>query len=178
MEVEYKITIASDSMNGIVIPTDEIQSFLRLPEADPEIVMLRDAAIRMAEQYMNRAITDQQGKVRATVRSFRIPYIPFSGNVVIKKVMANGEEIYRYNYDEITGYFSVDKDVQVPIVLDVQYEPNFTGVPAAVKLAIMKIIATEYEMRESVSIGVSITEAPNSATRILDLYRLPSGGIY
>ncbi|MFQ2569783.1 head-tail connector protein [Aeromonas caviae] len=177
MEVEYKITAASDSANENLITNDEIQSFLRLPEADPEIAILRDAAIRMAEKYMNRAITEQSGKIRSNVHSFRIPYIPLSGMVNITGVKSDNEEVLSYKFDHITGYFSVSRETSLPIVIDVSYEVE-SSIPAAIKLAIMKIIATEYEMRESVSVGVSVTEAPNSAMRILDLYRLPSGGIY
>lgn len=178
MEVEYKITIASDTVNRLFITDEEIQSFLRLPDFDLELTILRDAAIRMAERYMNRAITEQIGVVRSEMHSFRMPYIPFGGSLNITSIESAGEDVQVWNYDEVTGYLSVDSDLPLPLKVNVKYETNVDGIPAAIKLAILKIIATEYEMRESVSIGVSINEATNSATRILDLYRLPSGSIY
>lgn len=178
-QVEYKIDGYESTNLETLISDDEIQNFLRLPDSDQEIPILREAAIRMAERYMNRPLTKQSGWVYANAHEFRVPYTPITGSIAIKSITdASDKPVIDYSWDKVTNKVKIDRLVQLPVTISIDFVKEDIPLPAAIKLAILKIAATEYEYRESSIVGASVAEIPNSASRILDLYSLPAGGVY
>ncbi|MFQ2201033.1 hypothetical protein ACK325_02565 [Aeromonas hydrophila] len=177
-QVEYRIDY-SDVDFEVLVKEDEIQNYLRLPDSDFEIPILRESAIRMAERYMNRPLTKQSGSVYANVHEFRIPYTPITGDITIKSITdSSGKPVTGYTWDRVTNKIKLDRLVQLPVTLEIDFIKEDVPLPAAIKLAILKICATEYELREDSVVAASVTEIPNTAAKILDLYSLPAGGVY
>lgn len=177
-QVEYKIDYPDVDFE-LLVKEDEIQNYLRLPDSDSEIPILRESAIRMAERYMNRPLTKQSGSVYANVYGFRIPYTPITGDIAVKSITdASGKPVQGYELDRVTNRVKLDRLVQLPVTLEIDFIKEDVPLPAAIKLAILKICATEYELREDSVVSASVTEIPNTAARILDLYSLPAGGVY
>jgi len=178
-QVEYKVEFSDDVDFEILVKEDEIQNFLRLPDSDQEIPILRESAIRIAERYMNRPLTKQSGCVYSNTHEFRVPYTPISGDIEIQTITDNsGNQITNYIWDRITNKVKIDNTVQLPVILSVDFIKENIPLPASIKLAILKICATEYDQREDHVVGASVTQVSNSAARILDLYSLPAGGFY
>lgn len=178
-QVEYKVEFSDDVDFETLVKEDEIQNFLRLPDSDQEIPILREAAIRMAERYMNRPLTKQSGSVYANAHEFRVPYTPITGSIAIKSITdASDKPVIDYSWDKVTNKVKLDRLVQLPVTISIDFVKEEIPLPAAIKLAILKIVSTEYELREDSVIAASVVEIPNTAARILDLYSLPAGGVY
>lgn len=178
-QVEYKIDGYESTNLETLISDDEIQNFLRLPDSDQEIPILREAAIRIAERYMNRPLTKQSGSVYANTHEFRVPYTPITGYIAIKSITdVSDKPVSGYSWDKVTNKVKLDRLVQLPVTISIDFVKEDIPLPAAIKLAILKIVSTEYELREDSVIAASVVEIPNTAARILDLYSLPAGGVY
>ncbi|EKD9324321.1 phage gp6-like head-tail connector protein [Vibrio vulnificus] len=163
------------------IPLSEIQEHCRIfdPHEDGLLEVYRLAAIDVAEQLTNRAIGVQS--VQATFDSYKArTYLPFGTIRSIASVTAMSdndiiqlpESDYRLNpvSNEIVINSKHSKLTEFIVSYEVGYEVS--EIPHALKIGMLKLIATWFENREDVSNGVSVAEIPFNHQYCFNLYRI------
>ena len=178
--MHFKVITKADIAEQL-LPMEEINDHLRMydPHEESLLEVYRLAAIDAAEQLTNRAIGIQT--IQATFEEFRTrTYLPYGTITSISTVTAmDGDNIvqlpeteYRFNPVSseliINGKHSRLKDFIV--TYEVGYEVE--QVPAAIKIGMLKLIATWFENREDISNGVSVAEIPFNHQYCFALYRL------
>lgn len=182
--MHFKVTNKPD-IGEELLPMSELNDHLRVydPHEEELLAIYRAAAIDFAEQYMNRAIGIQT--VQASFEHYKQRvYLPFGNVLYITRVTAfnSNDEIIElqesdYRLNPVTHELSIKpihkclKDFV--ITYEVGYEP--LAVPVAIKLGIMKLVATWFENREDISNGVSVSQVPFNHQYCFNLYRIPAG---
>lgn len=182
--MHYKVTQRQEIAEQL-IPMSEINDHLRLYDVQEEALLevYRDAAISFAETYMNRALGEQT--IIATLDCYRKScYLPLGDVKEINIITALDEHQepihieptdYRFNpiSNEVTfkSYCNKYSEFMISYVVGTEAQE----IPKAIKLGILKLIATWFESREDVSIGVSVQEMPFSHKACFDLYRISPG---
>ncbi|ELA9841225.1 phage head-tail connector protein [Vibrio parahaemolyticus] len=168
-----------------LLPMSEMNDHLRIydPHEEELLTVYRAAAIDFAEQYMNRAIGVQT--VQASFEDYRQrTYLPFGNVLEVTRLTAfdKNDEIIElnpsdYRLNPVTNEITIKPNHKqlkdFVITYQVGYEP--LAVPVAIKLGILKLIATWYENREDISNGVSVAQVPFNHQYCFNLYRIPAG---
>lgn len=175
VDVEYRIKEYQDFDLENIVSLDEIHNFLRLPDVDPELEILRESAIREAERYMNRPITKQAGVIFANKHEFKMPYLPVMGSVAIQDMKNSNGVVTEYTISDFDYRIAIDKTVRLPVTINLVWLSDNAEQPVSLKIALLKMIASHYEMREDAVIAASVSPIPNTSKRILDLYRVGGG---
>ncbi|MDT8865855.1 head-tail connector protein [Vibrio fluvialis] len=169
-----------------LLPMTEVEQHCRVydPHENELLMAYRLAAISYAERYMNRVIAPCVATATFTEYKSRV-FLPLgdvqsllsieavdrSGNVVM--IDRNAPRLNSVSNElvlpaELSGFqdFVVEYEVGYKLVEDV---------PAAIKIGLLKLIATWYENREDVSNGISVAKVPFNHTQCFELYRIPAG---
>ncbi|WP_330544493.1 hypothetical protein V0242_11770 [Aeromonas hydrophila] len=154
-----------------LISDDEIQNYLILPDADDEISILKLGCLSAAETYLNRPLVESIVTVEAHSRSFMMPYIPINKNVEIIDVSNDSGQVTDFHYSDVSTRVTIGPTVALPVTFTVHVLGRDKTLHPSVKIAVLKMIASEYEMREDAVIGASVSSIPNPSQRILKLYR-------
>lgn len=158
------------------VPLELAKSHLRVVGTHDDGLIERyvKAARKAAENYINQAIVlaryEQTGD--RLERSFEL----------LKHPVQQVESIYwgEYQYIE-TDYHVRSNYLYLPVVDGLEpafdagkvtYTAGFEEVPEDIVSAILLILGHLYENRESVVVGVTVTEVPMGAKWLLDPYRL------
>ncbi|HHW4400003.1 TPA: head-tail connector protein [Aeromonas hydrophila] len=170
LSVVYKVKTVIGSYDDL-ISDDEIQNYLRLPDADDEISILKLGCLSAAETYLNRPLVESVVSVEANSRSFLMPYMPISKNINIIDVSNDQGEVTDFHYSDVSTRVTIGPTVQLPVTFTVHTMVGDKKLHPSIKIAVLKMIASEYEMREDAVIGASVSSIPNTSERILKLYR-------
>lgn len=181
--MHYKI-ISKNTIVEELLPMEEVMSFLRVYDYQEESLLsiLREAAVDFTENYTNRLFGS--GLVVGTFKYFKqevmLPFNP-SAIVEIKAYNQANEEVVisNYRFNKISGTLTFLDDYSQMNDFEVYYNTDYSesNTPHALKVGMLKLIATWYENREDISNGVSVQEIPMNHRRVFDLYRLsPTGG--
>ncbi|EJG0782043.1 hypothetical protein C2F72_RS01345 [Vibrio parahaemolyticus] len=179
--MHFKVINKSDVADQI-LPMEEIQDHLRLydPHEEGLLGVYRLAAIDAAEQMTNRAIGIQT--IQATFEEYRArTYLPYGAIRSVSNVTAIdrdnniiqlSESDYRLN--PVSSEISISNKHSGLRDFIVTYEVGYLveEVPAALKVGMLKLIATWFENREDVSNGVSVAEIPFNHQYCFALYRI------
>ncbi|MCU8498493.1 phage gp6-like head-tail connector protein [Vibrio vulnificus] len=181
--MNYKIlntTIDPESL----LPLSELMDYLRIYDYQEEalVSIYRDAAISFAEAYMNRSFGS--GTVLATFSKFsKSVQLPLSNHVSVLSVTAytsNNEQVTLNNFrhNSVSGVLTFLSDYSNHSDFDVLYSVQCSELAPAIKIGMMKLVATWYENREDISNGVSVAEVPMNHKRCFDLFRLTPSMAY
>ncbi|EHM6953366.1 hypothetical protein KGV31_002165 [Vibrio parahaemolyticus] len=165
-----------------LLPMEEINDHLRVydPHEESLLEVYRLAAIDAAEQLTNRAIGIQT--IQATFDTYRAKtYLPYGTIRSIALVTAFNEanEIVQleesdYRFNPVSSELIIDskhsKLKEFIVTYEVGYEVD--QVPAALKVGMLKLIATWFEAREDLSFGVNVAEIPFNHQYCFSLYRI------
>ncbi|MGY3913613.1 hypothetical protein ACW5XW_23865 [Aeromonas piscicola] len=170
MSVVYKV----DEVIGLyddLIEDDVIQNYLRLPDADEEIGLLKIGCLMSAETYLNRPLVESKVLVESNSRSFLLPYTPVNKNVEIIEASNAYGPVTDFEYSEVSNRVTIGSTVVLPVTFTTHVMKGDTSIHPSIQIGVLKAIASEYEMREDAVIGASVTSIPNQSKRILNLYR-------
>ncbi|EIE5877565.1 phage gp6-like head-tail connector protein [Vibrio parahaemolyticus] len=175
--------ISKTDVTDELLPLEEVMEYLRVYDYQEEQLLnvYRKAAINFAETYMNRVFGYVE--VIATFDSFKQElYLPLGLVASVHEVTAyrNDEliSIGSYRHNAVSGRLRFTKDYSDCTEFTVRYSVAYPVevIPQAIKIGMLKLIATWYENREDISNGVSISEVPNNHRYCFDMYRLKSMG--
>lgn len=170
LSVVYKVKTVIGSYDDL-ISDDEIQNYLRLPEADDEISILKLGCLSAAETYLNRPLVESVVSVEAHSRSFLMPYMPVNKNIEIIEASNDYGTVTDFHYSDVSTRVTIGPTVALPVTFTVHAMKGDTNLHPSIKISVMKMISSEYEMREDAVIGASVSSIPNTSERILKLYR-------
>ncbi|WP_051867787.1 phage head-tail connector protein [Vibrio sp. ER1A] len=168
-----------------LLPMSEINDHLRIydPHEEELLAVYRSAAIDFAEQYMNRALGKQT--VQATFDKYRErTYLPFGDIQEITRITAlndNDDLIelpisdYRFNAVSNEVHLKHGNAKYKDFIITYVAGSEASETNNAIKVGIMKLIATWYESREDISHGVSVSQVPFNHQYCFNLYRIPAG---
>ncbi|KJR15242.1 head-tail connector protein [Vibrio parahaemolyticus] len=180
--MHYKI-ISKNSISEAILPTEEIMDYLRVYDfqEEPLISLYREAAIEFTEAYTNRILGS--GEVYATFKNFKKEvYLPLTPTEVASVHAWNKSnervKITSYRLNSISDSLVFTQDLSGLTDFEVHYLVSYgeQSTPNALKIGMLKLIATWYENREDISNGVSVQEIPMNHKHVFDLFRLPPTG--
>lgn len=170
LSVVYKVKTVIGSYDDL-ISDDEIQNYLANPDADDEVPMLKLGCLSAAETYLNRPIVESLVSVESHSRSFLMPYMPIGKNIEIIEASNDQGEVTDFHYSDVSTRVTIGPTIALPVTFTVHAMKGDTKLHPSIKIAVMKMISSEYEMREDAVIGASVSSIPNTSERILKLYR-------
>lgn len=178
--MHFKVLNKDVSVIEELLPTDILSDHIRVYDVheDALIEAYKLAAIDFAEQYMNRAILPQT--VKSTFETFRKrTYLPFGTVRSITSVTAiKGDQLVElkdYRYNDVSNELVLGESCKGFTDYVVLYEvgENPDQVAHAIKIGVMKLVATWYENREDVANGVSVAQVPFNHLACFNLFRIP-----
>lgn len=163
--IEYKILTRDPDSYFELLTDDLIGQHCILIDSEPELLgMYKYAALEEAERYCNRAICETTIQISSDYKSFRLPY----GMTDVLSVTDGAGQALEYTHNPVTNHITISSSSFYPFYVTAKSE---NLVADSLKTAIAMLIATKYQNRESVVVGVSASELPYNHTRIIDLYR-------
>ncbi|MGE6114375.1 head-tail connector protein [Aeromonas salmonicida] len=177
--LEYFVEFRDTSLINELLSNDLLQQHLILIEDESELLDLyKNAAIAAAEKLMNRPIVPSKIVVSANSTEFRLPY----GGYLIESCVDDNGNPTLYKLNPVTKKVTIQGNPVFPITLKVSCDFSATGegnVPDSVILGVCMAVATSYQNRESVVLGISAAEIPYSQKAIFQQYRIPNnaGGV-
>lgn len=172
-----------------VVEVAEASKHLRLWDnsEDDYVQGLIDAAVEVAEKYMNRLITESTVIVERSTLTLALPLgkaksvssVTYINDITEERVDLPASA---YSFNHITNKIEIKRSVQQ--ALDSVGARNFqityvTGwaieeVPQAVKQGILMLVASMYEMREDAAVGqgITVTEVPVTHRYLFNKYKL------
>jgi hypothetical protein len=150
-----------------ILPMTMIQDHCYINEPDQLSILeaYRAAAIANAESYLNRFITKTELEIYTERTCITLPY----GGVSVISVEDKGANPVEFDFNRVTKQITTRGHVFI------KFNSGYETLPDGLRLALLMMIATAYENRESISNGVSVMEIPLSHISILELYRIPAG---
>ncbi|MFQ2856028.1 head-tail connector protein [Aeromonas caviae] len=170
LSVVYKVKEVIGSYDDL-ISDEEIQNYLRLPDSEDEISILKLGCLSTAETFLNRPLIESIVTVESHARSFMMPYMPINKNIEIIKASNDDGIVTDFHYSDVSTRVTIGPTVALPVTFTVHVMKGDTTIHPSIKIAVLKMIASEYEMREDAVIGASVSSIPNTSQRILKLYR-------
>lgn len=134
------------------VDLDMIKSHLSITfdDSDSLLELLAVAAREEVEEYLGISIVDKT--VICSWNSLSCSELPYSPVKTIVSTTDGSDDISSDVTYSGTGYVRINANREYPT--QVTYETGFTGgVPVALKLAILKLTADNYEQRTGISIG-------------------------
>ncbi len=161
-------------MTSPTIPStllEEVKDFCRIldDESDAVLNILIKAAIDFAQNVTGRQLytATYEVVVAGGDSPIRLPKAPLQE---VSSVTCNGvalEHTVYYDYDVGFIEFSANSDVTIT------YTCGYDEIPDSLKAWVLNKVSTLYENRESIVVGVSVTEVPKSMIDcILDHYKV------
>jgi len=163
------------------ITRDQVKNWLKLETSADDTLIddLIDSLIGQAEQRLNTAIKEQDVTVIYETHNKKVP-LPF-GPV---KSLTSVERLDEGSTESIDSddYFLESDILYISDIyrieddyhhqgLKVQYTAGYETVPAGMKIGFRKLIASNYEDRQDLIGGMSVTELPNSSWSHLNQYK-------
>lgn len=189
-EIKLLIVSAGGCMNYKIVSQGDFD-FVTLDEAkaqcrlmpsftldDDEIYAFIIAASDMAQQYLNLLLTE--GNVLQYVDSYCDEFLLFGGEVTVinsvKASLDDGEVTIPdtdYTLNPVTGNLVVSSAYFAYTEWFIDFDCGYSDLarPMAIKHAILRTIATMYNHREDVSVGLSVAKMPLTSKIILKMYR-------
>ncbi|ENM2831972.1 phage gp6-like head-tail connector protein [Vibrio cholerae] len=177
--MHYKI-LNKTSQSEELIPLETLMEYLRVYDYQEEALVefYREAAIDFAEAYTNRLF--RSANVVSTLPTYKKSfYLPLSNTTRVEKVTAFDKNnklivIDNFRFNPVSSVLTFTSDYSNLSDFEVHHSVCVPPeeVPHAVKIGVMKLVATWYENREDIANGVSATEIPMNHKHCFDLYRL------
>lgn len=176
----------------------EAKAHLRIPSGetgdDTYVTALIAAAREVVEKITNRKLVTQTWKYFLDKfpeeRSFELPYPKLQTVTWIKyydeeaALTTLSTDIYQVDNRGIVGLVANKKDQSWPetederlSAVEVKFVCGYgaaSAVPEAIKSAIKVLVATWYENREAIVVGVMASKVPNTVSLLLANYRVHS----
>lgn len=177
--IEYIIDFRDDSLIDVLISNELLREHLILIDDESELLGLyKEAAIASAERFMNRPLLKSKIILSTDTPNFRLPY---GGYLINSAVDANNNPV-QYKLDRVSKKVQIQGAPTFPVQFEIQCDFNASGnndVPQSIVLGLCMYVATMFQNRESIVLGISATEIPLNHQAIFKQYRLPNnaGGI-
>lgn len=178
--MHYQVINTADVVDE-VLPMDEVMEYLRVYDAleEPLLNLYREAAIDYAQTYTNRIFGS--ATVLTTFPFYKESmYLPLGSVMTVSNIDARlGDEIITvtdYRFNPVSSVLDLSPKYKNHTDFFVTFDTHYK-VPAAMKIGMLKLIATWYENREDVSNGVSVALVPMNHRHCFDLYRLAPTGV-
>lgn len=159
--------IVSQTGLGSVVTLEEAKRQCRVTHTidDALITDLIGVAAEMTQKYTRRILTP--ATMKSVIEEYSGSKIQlFSGEVTnVTEVLLDGTAYTDYTFNEVTQKLTVSLAYDE---LEVTYECGFATLPMVVKQAILITISTLYNSREDFVTGVTASELPMTAQRLLD----------
>ncbi|HHG3075754.1 TPA: head-tail connector protein [Vibrio parahaemolyticus] len=178
--MNYSILSKDYSVSEDLVPLDEIKDHVRVydPHEESLLEIYRDAAIDFAERYMNKALLPQEVSLHLPSWKYSF-HPPLTNKPEVLSLTSGVSEDYKvhdtHQIQSIGNLLHLSPSLHGLSNFTITYKVHESQLPPAVKLGILKLIATWYESREDVSFGVSVSQIPFNHLACFDLYRIPSG---
>ncbi|MNQ72440.1 hypothetical protein D3C85_871440 [compost metagenome] len=124
-----------------------------------------------AETCLNRPLVESIVTVESHSRSFMMPYMPINKNIEITEAINVDGIVTDFHYSDVSTQVTIGPSIELPVTFTVHVMKGDDTLHPSIKIGVMKMVATEYEMREDTVIGASVASIPNTSKRILNLYR-------
>lgn len=174
--LEYVVEYRDTSLNHEILSKELIQDHLVLVDSEDNLLSYyRDAAIESAERLMNRPIVPSKISLMANSMEFRLPY---GGYNIYNFFDAVGKQIeFRFNpVSKKVQILTNERDVTFPVsvMANCDFFGNGDGnIPNTIIHGLLMSMATMYQNRESIVLGISANEIPYSHKAIFMQWRFP-----
>ncbi|HHW4399879.1 TPA: hypothetical protein ACUNCG_000419 [Aeromonas hydrophila] len=178
--LEYIVDFRDNSLMNDLLPNELLMEHMIL--IDPEDSLLsyyKEAAILSAEKLMNRPIFKSKIILSANSYVFRLPY----GGYRINSMVDDNGKTVEFKLNRVTKKVKItSSDVVFPVQADVDCDFGANGddqVPATIIHGLLMSVATMFQNRESIVLGISANDIPYNHRAIFMQYRLSSnpGGV-
>jgi hypothetical protein len=135
---------------------------------DSLITSLIPVAAEMAQKYSRRILST--ASITSVIESYQGPEVQlYSGNVTeVTEVLLDGVEYPDFEFEPVTQKVSVSLTYNK---MKVTYNCGYATLPAVVKQAILITVSTMYNSREDFVTGVTASELPLTAEKLLNKVR-------
>lgn len=178
--MHYQVINQADVVDE-VLPMEEVMEYLRVFDYQEEALLnvYREAAIDFAQTYTNRVFGS--ATVLTTFPFFKAStYLPVGSITAVSTITAYNcnkvVDVLDYRFNPVSSTLGIADTYANCTDFFVTFTTDYK-VPAAVKIGMLKLIATWYENREDVSNGVSVAMIPMNHRHCFDLHRLHPTGV-
>ncbi len=144
----------------------EVSDYLKAPAADDALVEMLIVGIQeQVEQRIGRLLARREvvAQWSEVPEHARLPYPPHGSVGTVERLDAAGSATTLVEGDdyEVRGQTRKRVVVQAPNGLRVTYQAGYQSVPAALKMQMLRDIASRYDRRENMAQGTNLTELPD-----------------
>jgi len=176
--LEYIIDYRDTSLINELLPNELLMEHMILIDPEDDLLSYyKEAAILSAEKLMNRPIFKTKIVLSANSTKFRLPY----GGYRINSMTDDNGKTVEFKLNRVTKNVKIlSSDVSFPVQADIDCDFGANGddvVPSSIIHGLLMSVATMFQNRESIVLGISANDIPYNHKAIFMQYRIsPNAG--
>lgn len=165
-----KINTQEDLDTVVTLEEVKAQSRVTFDLDDVELTSMKIGCTELAQKYLHKLLTPSHVSIELEDYEQTV-ILPFGNVTKIDRVFVDDVETTDYTFSDISQKLKIgDETYRYGFSnLKVDFDCGYANgtVPTSIKRGILVMVSTMYNLREDVQLGMSVTEIPLSATRIL-----------
>lgn len=141
---------------------ETVEQYLHAPQSDDALVAMLISGVREQVEQITRRLLTRRGVTARYEEFFRRARLPFPPIASVDNVTVDGETQDAESYDLGGRTLTLDRGAGGELVT-VEYTAGYEDPPQALKMQMLRDIASRYNVRSSVQVGSVTADLPDES---------------